>query len=493
MTKVVTDEKNLTDIFRYAHRLEQLHADKQFHAKQREVMDAIFKKGYKRIFIRKGRKGGGTETLLYPACRVAGLFPGSACYIVGPTRKLEDEILWENQRLLRFFPKEWGVIATEQDSRITIPHPEGHDSFVKVDGANNWKDMAGWEADVLVFDEFKDQDPRAYQEAYPNLAARDGILVIVGAPPNTRDSFYFRLEQDAKSDPNWFCINWSIWDNPFLPGGKEWIENEKKQYYARGDWDLWENLYEARYVFGGKRTVLSRFRRETHSMPHEILMSQIRGDKSKLKWLVSCDPGYATCFAVTFQAYNPYTMEYYFLDEIYETNRSKLNVSYLWPLIEQKKKDLYPDGKWTHLYDVAATGFPNEVRSRYGNSIHFRPTLKEKDDEDKWFRVWNGLFDDDLSQNRCWVSDRCSSLMTEMENYVTDENGKYPPGGEHALDTGRYGIKMNGYKPREKQDDIVIAKHRIAVSLEQGLREKRITEDWAQNLLNLETNLEDWQ
>lgn len=487
------DQQDTAMLYRYMDRLEQLHQHKQFHAKQKEVMSAIFEKGYKRIFIRKGRKGGGTECVLYPAARIAGAFPGTSCYIIGPTHKLESEILWKNQRLLRFIPPEWKPETKEAETRLVIPHyGVGQDSFIKIEGADNHKHMVGIEGDVFIFDEFKEHDPRAYENCYPNVAARDGIMIVVGAPPDTRDAFYYQKEMEALNDPNWFVINWSIRDNTFLPGGQAWIESERKSYYDRGDWDLWENLYEARYVFGGKRTVLNRFKREEHSLPHEIITGRIRGDKSKLRWFVSCDPGYATCFAVSFCAFNPYTTEMFVLDEIYETNRTKLNVGYLWPLIQKKKKELYDGGKWTHLYDSAAAGFPNEVRAQFGTANAFRPTVKEKDDEDKYFRIWNSLFDPlDAGKNRCWVSDSCTSGMTEMENYVTDLNGKYPPGGEHWLDTCRYALKAVGYKYTEKQDNLKVVDEKIARSLEQDFRDTRRKDDWASQIEESYLDMED--
>ena len=487
------DQQDYALLARYAERLGQLHANKQFHAKQKEVMSAIFDKGYKRIFIRKGRKGGGTECILYPAARIAGCFPGTACYIIGPTHKLEAEILWKNQRLLRFIPPEWKVQAKESETRIVLPHyGVGRDSFIKIEGADNHKHMVGIEGDVFIFDEFKEHDPRAYENCYPNVAARDGIMIVVGAPPDTRDAFYYKKEQEALNDPNWFCIDWTIWDNTFLPGGKAWIEAERKSYIDRGDWDLWENLYEARYVFGGKRTVLGRFKRQFHSLPHELITGRIRGDKGKLKWFVSCDPGYATCFAVSFLAFNPYTTEVFILDEIYETDRTKLNVGYLWPLIEKKKKELYDGGKWSHIYDCAAAGYPNEVRAQFGTANHFRPTIKDPDDEDKYFRIWNSLFDRlDLDKNRCWVSEKCVKGMGEMENYITDENGKYPPGGEHWLDTIRYAIKAAGYKYTEKQDNLKIIDEKIAISMERDFQEKKKRQDWVSEIEESHLTLEE--
>lgn len=450
--KTSISDKELQVLDHYATRLEQLHRNKDFHPKQKEVIKAIFEKGYKRIFIRKGRKGGGTQTLLYPLVRMAGCFDNMACYIIGPQYNLQKEIVWANNRLRNFIPKEWPVRFKEQEARAVF----GNGSFIKVQGADNYKSMVGIEGDVFIFDELKDHDPRAYQNCYPNVASRDAIWIVCGAPPNNKSNFYYKLEEQIKNDPDWFFIHWSTWDNAeFLPGGREWIQNEKEAYYRNGNQDIWEVEWEARYFFGGKRTVFSDLRtdgQDSHVVPTDVLLSMVDRDKSKLQWIQVFDPGFATCFAVAFLAYNPYTSEVFLLDEIYETNRSKLSVNDIWPRVQEKELALYPNGKWRRIYDSAAPGFPNEVKARWGRHFSFSPTYKEKDDEDKFCRIINGAF----ATNRFWIASRCVNAVYEMENYLTDEHGNYPKKEDHLIDCCRYGFKAINYSYNEKQYDVII-------------------------------------
>lgn len=456
----LTNESDLQQLANYATRVEQLNSHlararkgKTWHDKQQQVIQAIFEKGYKRIFIRKGRKGGGTETLLYPAARIAGCFDKMACYIIGPQYNLQKEIVWQNNRIHKFIPPEWNAKLKESEGRVRLPNG----SFIKVHGADNHKSLVGIEGDLFIFDELKDHDPRAYKNCYPNIASRDAIWIVCGAPPKNKSNFYYQLEQQIKDDPDWFFIHWSTWDNAVnLPGGAEWIQNEKDAYYRHGNWDEWETEWEARYVFGGKRTVLSGFRatgENPHVIPYDVLESLIIADKNKLKWFQVFDPGYATCFAIIFGCYNPYTSEIFILDEIYETNRARLSINDIWPRVVAKQEALLPGGalRWRRIVDSAAPGFPQEVRARWGKDIRFGLTVKDPDDEDKYFRVWNGA----LSTNRFRIADRCAHMIFEMENYLTEEDGKYPDEHNHTLDSFRYFLKAFNYTFNQKQDDII--------------------------------------
>lgn len=484
------DQTDLRTIDEYCKSLEELHKNLGFHSKQQEVIDAIFKHGKKRVFIRKGRKGGGTQTLMYPMIRIAKCFPRSACYIIGPQLKLEKEIVWKNGRLHSMIPKEWGVTFMDSECRAVFPNG----SFIKVEGADNHNSMVGIEGDAFAFDEGKDHDPRAYKNCYPNLASRDALWIFGGAPPESRHNFYYELEQEAEKDPDWFTIHWTIWDNPFLPGGKEWVEKEKAKYYARGDWDEWENLYEARYVFGGKRTVIPSFRQENHVAPLDFIMERLSKDKHKLRWYTMCDPGFATCFAVMFACINPYTSEVFILNEIYETNRENLSVKAIWPRIREIEGKLYPGGPWKRVYDSAAPGFPQEVRAQWPHErLGFRPTYKELGDETKFFRIINSIF----HTNKCYVSEECRKTVWEIVNYVTrppkdilivsgKEASIYPDENNHQLDNFRYLLKLDNYRFIEAPPDVKVVKldNYRKQTLEEAIAEARgPKKDWASAIM----------
>ena len=440
------DENLIKFTLNTADRLKELHEGKEFHDMQLAVFQAIFGEGKKRIFIRKGRKGGGTETALYPLARIAGTIPNAACYIVGPTQKMQSEIIWHNRRLHNFLPKEWGATPHEQDKRIRL----NNGSFIKVEGADNPDAARGWLGDIFIWDELKDHNPLSLEACYPNVMARDGIWIVLGSPPNKKENHYYKLEQQIKNDPDWAFFHWTSWDNPFLPGGHEYLEKEKKKYYDRGDWDVWETEYEAKYVFNAKRKVLPNFT-DKNKMPREVILSLLKRDARRLKWICCIDPGYATCFAVMFSAFNPYTNEWFVLDEIYSRNRDENSAKNMYEVIKVRKERLYK-GDWVNIYDEAALGFAVEMRAIAKDKreeIVMTPTRKHKIDEDTYFRMWNGIMSVD---GQFTIALECKNTIIEMENYETDEKDKYPDKDNHELDNGRYTIKYLGITPILKQD-----------------------------------------
>jgi hypothetical protein len=350
-----------------------------------------------------------------------------------------------------------------------------------VEGANDPDAARGWEGDIFVWDEFKDHDIRAYEACYPNVASRDAIWIVLGSPPTNKESHYYKLEQQIKEDPDWFFIHWSCWDNPYLPGGREWLENEKKKYYQRGDWDLWEIEWEARYVFNAKRKVIPRFDTDKHVVPYDVLEARISRDKEHLRWVTIIDPGYATCFAVMFAVYNPYTAEVFILDEIYSTDRDKNSVHNIWPEVERKQKSLY-GGRWRNVYDCAALGFANEVKARWGKHIQLIPTVKSPDDEDAYFRLMNSGF----ATDRFFIADRCVMTIFEMENYETDEHDDYPDESNHQLDNFRYLLKSQNYRLLEQALGTIITRPPGPMTIEDGLKTVRRQADWGQAIMDAE-------
>lgn len=422
---------------------------------QLKVFNAVFRDNKKRIFIRKGRKGGGTETIMYLVARVIGLIPNAAAYIVGPTQVGQSEIMWDNRRLHRFLPSNWVKAINEKDKRIRLVN----ESFVKVEGADDPDRARGWEGDIFVWDEFKDHNPMSLEACYPNLASRDGIWVVLGTPPTIEDHHYVKAETAALESADWACFHWSIWDNPFLPGGKEWIETEKARYIKEGKEDLWEIEYEARYVFNARNKVLPSFD-EGNIEPRSSMMPLLERDKRHLKWICSIDPGYSTCFAVLFAAYNPYTAQVYFLDEIYSTKRADNSVIKMWPEILSRQKRLY-DGPWVSIYDSAAASFAVEVHAwgkERGLRFPLEPTKKNPKDEDDYFRVANSLF---AEKQLGRVAAECKSFIKEVKNYETDEYDRYPDENNHQLDNMRYILKRLNYTQAIKQGETIVVESNL--------------------------------
>lgn len=450
----------------YATRIYQLEKHINLSPVQKEVKKAIFEKGKKKIFCRKGRKAGGTEVLLYVASRIVGTQKNKLGYLVYPDSPSADRILNQTNRVRAFFPKEWEIKITWTDKKREIYFVETNSRIV-IMGAHQWESMQGFEFDFCGFDELADHDPRAYQYCYPNIAARDAVWMVIGAPPLSKTNFYVKIENEALASPNvWAHFCWNLYDNPFLPETFD-IEQEKIQHELRGDWDIWLVQWMAEYITGGSRSVIKAFKSEAHVKPYRETLAILK-DNPSTKWFGVFDPGFAKCFAALLVAYLSKTKTVYVVREIYETDRLKISIRSIWGKFEQIIAECVPTySRVTCIYDSAALGFASELRDLKVDAPLI-PSNKQKDDEDKYFRMINDL----CIQERYVVTDKCPATIFEIENYLTDESGRYPDKDNHTLDCQRYIVKwleknIAGFEERqvmissESVSHVALAKHQL--------------------------------
>ena len=465
----------------WAERIYQLEQHVTLFPAQEKVKQAVFGQGFKKIFCRKGRKAGGTEMLFYVAARVVGTQRNKLGYLVYPDSPSADRILHQTNRIRTFFPKEWGAKVTWTDKKREVYFP-GLESRIVILGAHQWESMQGFEFDFCGFDELADHDPRAYQYCYPNVAARDAVWMVIGAPPLSKHNFYNKIETEALTSPAvWSHNKWNLYENTFLPETFD-LEQERIQHELRGDWDIWEVQWLANYITGGPRTVLKAFDPGHHILPHKEIMERIHA--SNCNFVDSFDPGYATCFSVVFSAYDVASRSVYLYAEIYEKDRLKISARKIW---ERRNNILHESNtlrsQRKNIYDSAATGFASEIRDleeNKGVSVPMLPTAKQKGDEDKYFRMINDL----CLEGRLYISNACSATIFEVENYITDEQGRYPDKDNHALDNMRYLTKylekqFAGFKPGMVSEAFRRPKTEVEVLKEESIGiSKPAIEDW---------------
>ncbi len=375
---------------------------------------------------------------MYITHRVAILKDRSQSYIIGPTRKQQAEILWAPNRLQTFGPP---VDQKPMESQLRLNFP-GSESFIKIDGSDNYEAYRGTEFDMMVLDEYKDIDRRFYNACYPNLLSKDGVLVVIGTPPDT-DGHYIELRDEAKADPDWAFFHATSWDNTKLPGGREWLTKEKRKYYARGDGAIWEREYEARFIPGGANAVFPVFSKKQHVRDYDILEAEVARDKRKLQWYTVSDPATSTVFGVLFIAYNPYTSQIYVLDEIYEKDRTKTSSRQIWERVVEKKNFLNPHIKpddWMDVFDEAAAWFQNEVAAHFNHGLI--PTRKFTADKETQISL---IKDAMCREGTFFVASECKFCRWELSNYVTLDNGSYPKKNDHLIDCLRYFFDISGY------------------------------------------------
>jgi len=409
----------------------KLHREWEAHKGQLGIAEAIFYRGIKSAFLQCGRKFGKTEIAMYIQARLAHMFPGTPHYFIGPEQKQTREIVWAPQRFQRFVPREWLKDGTRgiNNSEMRLNFKNG--SFIKVDGSDNYESYRGPMYKSAVYEEFKDHRPEFRKAMRPNAAVLDGIDIYMGSPPE-QDCDYLTIAREHELDPEKYFTRQPSWTNPHVP--RKWLYDEMKGLYLRGEGDVWEREYAARYVKGGARRIFPMFN-DKAVVKHDELMAKIKRDMKKLKWFWWADPAGATCFAVLFVAINPYTKQVYVLDEIYEKEQHEMTTRRLGERIIEKREELYyKEENWRQGYDEAATWFMNEWSANFPRQPGLEPSHKHLNDK----LVGLSLMKDMMLQRKLWVSDRCKWFVWEIENYIKDKNGKIPKINDHLIDDFRY-------------------------------------------------------
>lgn len=456
--------------------IEDLHDKWAPHSGQLKAGKALFVDDIRNIFIQCGRKWGKSEFCVYSLFRWALLNPGSACYYLAPLQKQAKEIVWASRRLQNFIPNKYIKKIDNTELRITLIN----DSFIKLDGSDNHESYRGITPDFVVYDEFKDFHPLFHEGMAPNLAVKDAPLIIIGTPPS-RECQYTVLAEEFKERDDCYHTQMSSHTNPHI--SKEWLDREKKKLLKRGEQDVWQREYMAEFVRGGAASIFPMYDPEIYMDRHSKIMTKIGRKPSKMQWFVTCDPGSATVFAALIGCYNPYTKEMFILDEIYEKNTMNTSVRQIYPRLDYKMMELYPNSSihddWIKTYDEAATWFSVEVMNQYG--VYFAPTAKNFNRKEEGL----SLIKDQMIHNLVYISDRCQYLSWELLNYVKTEKGDIPKKDDHLIDCWRYSNASYNYSMVEvlerikKENDTA----RRMVKIEDDIDDLLKEDDWTYNIM----------
>lgn len=393
------------------------------HEKQRDILIGVFGDMLPIALIESGRKFGKSEIECYILWRWALTRPG-AYYYFAPYSKQAREIIWASRRIQTFGPKSYVASVHDQDMRITFRNG----SFIKLDGTENFEAYRGVNPHGIVLDEFKDHRPEFWVAMEPNLATHKAQCVWAGTPAEIDQPFITALTDQCRRTGGYY--NFTSYDNPVIDHA--WLDNKRDELYRRGDGAVFEREYMARRVRGGPSAIIPMFDRKVHMMDYGKLMLEVARDAHNLEWIITCDPGTASVFAVLLSAYNPYRKTMYHLDCLYIERQALTSVSNVIPQIQGMRLDYPYHQDWIQVYDEAATWFANEAAATYDE--HFTPTSKATNKKDAGL----SLIKDQLLNGRTLISHRCEKLAWEVENYVKDANGRIPKDRDHLIDCWRY-------------------------------------------------------
>lgn len=412
------------------------------HEGQVQVGRAIWEFGYRSVFVQCGRKWGKTEFALDLLWTIAYMFPGSPCYYVAPLQVQAREIVWADPRVINFGPREWLKPGSQGINNSDLRLNFNNGSFIKVDGSDNYEKYRGVRYKVAVYEEYKDHRPEFRRAMRPNASVLDGVDAFVGTPPEMENDFT-ALAEDHVSDPAKFFFHAPTWQNPHI--SRQWLRDERAGLYRRGEGDVWEREYAAKFVKGGAQKIFPMIY-PTMRKPHDALMKIVDKDWKKLDWIWFADPAAATCFGGLFVAHNPFTKDVYCLDELYERNQGEMTVKKIGHRLLAKRDELCLRGEWRQGYDEAATWFGNEMLDNFQE--HLEPSQKAQNAKDDGLT----LIKDIMLAGKMHFSDRCKYLYWELDNYFKDKNGKIPKKNDHLIDCLRYILAALYYSVPERPE-----------------------------------------
>lgn len=464
-TQIPTASRILTDDrFKHlAELLRSLNASWTPHSGQISVGEHIFVNGARRVFLECGRKWGKTEFCADLCWRLGNMIQGGQIYYFGAYAKAVREFLWAPGRLQNHGPKEYVKETHKTEMRLTFTS----ETFVKLDGSDEFKISKGFNPDVVILDEFADYSEDFWIAMSPNFASKDTIVIIVSSPPWILESEpgkpviftriadlwqkYQKMAEAQGKLSKYVYVNQPTHTNPHIP--KAWLEQEKNDLTAMGLDDVYEREYEAKRVIGGGKRIIGTYEKARHMKSHEwIMREKIEKNRSILQWITIADPS-NSAFGVLHMAINPYNKEVFFLDEILEKQESETTEQSLWPRIKAKEEDLYPDDgedteKFLRVSDEAAKWWIVGCANDPEINAHFDPTEKHLNSKEFGLSLLRSIF----RYDKGFVSDRCPWFSWQVENYRKDKRGNIPKANDDLIDCGRYGLHKVAYYL--SQDDI---------------------------------------
>jgi len=448
---------------------------------QIEVGASVIYGGKRRIFVEVGRKGGKTEISSYLCWIMGNMIQNGQIYYFGAYAKAVREFLWAPNRLQGFGPSEYIRDINKTEMRLTF----NTGTFVKLDGADEFKISKGFNPDMVICDEFADYSDEFWHAMSPNFAAKDAIVVCVSTPPwllekspgepvlfvRLADLWKKRME-DAEREGKWSKFVYfnfpSHVNEKNLPAG--FLEQERQDLIDLGEEDLYVREYLARRVVGGGKRLVGTYDPERHKKPYDWMMERFSKDVSSVLYLTTCDPGNSSVFAALLTVINPYTKEIFFLDEIYEKQEDETMALSIQPRLSAKEKEIYPfdDDPWIRTYDEAAKWWYLDVMQHF--QLTYNPTEKSLHTIEMGLSILRTAF----RYDKAYISDRCVWFEWELLNWRKDSKGAVPRKNNHLVDAGRYTIHAADYfiKPEDRPEKPVlhIREQRRTIPLEEDLQ-----------------------
>jgi hypothetical protein len=399
----------------------QILASRTLNPAQKEILDAFFEQGAGRIFLRIGRKGSKTASLIMTSWLFAYFRPRSMTHFLYPTLEQGYDVLWEEERIQlcdlkdHSLQDEW--VKDIDDKKMTIVF--NNDSKIRVLGTWAQKRGRGVQPDLMIADEIQDTNPAYLLAADPNLMAKpDARFILSGTPPKQRNH-YHEWEQRTLSLYGGKHFHYSSYINTSLPHLAGELDKKKAELIAAGKEDEWIREYLAEDCFSSEDRILP----DPKFQKSELLITDLRQvHHTHRTHIIGMHITETTICAVI---------------AIMEKSSSEANKIYILDYILKGK--LW-DGTYREVYNqlpvmcesvtsVPFTQWRKWVTDQTNSFIDVIPgfTKSREDKGSKWIDRGFPLMREMMHMDRLIFADRLEPVTLEMQNLLKgDDFNKYP-------------------------------------------------------------------
>lgn len=461
------------------------------HEGQLKLDFEVFEEKRKRVFAQCGRNWGKSVWIAYTIAKYACLNPKSACYIICPEKTQAAEIYWASGLLRGMIPDKYiaiNILNREDTQKTDLRIRLNNGSFIKLLGADDPDTLRGIKPNICAYDEYRDFRANVYSLMEANLLGKNATLLIGSTPPDTVGDYselreHFQLEI-AKGNQLYHYLELPTETNPHIDKGA--LLDIKRRLIAHGQLRVWEREYMAKFIPGGASSVFPMFaeRKEYIVKPSYLVDELVKNERDVLEFWSLSDPASSSVFAVLLCAINRYTCQIYILREIYERDRTKTSSIDIWKRTNELKKPYQKKlDKWENRYDEHESWFYRDLE-RYDilltEGTNLEPTSKQSRDKQEDLATVKDLM---LLENALFISDACPNLISEIESYATDKNGKIQKKKDHQIDNLRYLIAGSDFSLSEQPNyEEYLQKKADSKAMVEGfelyVNNRRKQEDW---------------
>jgi hypothetical protein len=375
------------------------------------ILEAIEKKGYKRVLAILPRRAG-KDITAWNLCIRQCLSKVCVVYYCLPTYSHARKVIWDSitntgDRFLDYIPKE--LVASMNSQELKIRFVNG--SLLQLVGSDNFDGLVGTNPYGIVFSEYALSDKRAYEYLRPILVANDGWAVFQSTPRGK--NHLWELWQIASNSDEWFAYKLTVEDTGHIP--LEDIEKERddglisedliqQEYYTSFDLGV-EGAYYSKYLDR------MRLRNQIGIVPWEV------GFKVHTSW----DLGVRDATSIIFFQVIGQTIR---IIDCYENNKQGLE-HYI-KLVDSKP---YMYGKHIAPHDIQVKEFGTGItRLEKARQLGIQFTISAN------VGIVDGIEAVRTTLGKIWVDEHnCKPLIKAIENYRQEYDHKRKVYKSHPL------------------------------------------------------------